>query len=560
MTGPRQLPLAGHIAAAVVAGVVAGVVALAPPAAAGLLDSVNPFADTKDEFEGKFVETLDPGPWTPLSERIDVSGGGAGGAGAKSLRGEQSYETSKADDHAEQPDDAPEQRHMPDGLIALRMAEDSVAHVPELAGYINGIGARLLAGAPVTGAPVRFYVTANEDFGAAKAFPDGAVGIPVGLLRAVDSEDELAFVLGHEAGHVLLGHHDLDWVKSFNGGLVSAAEISLALGVSASQKLGRGDLTQGAEKAALVAQAFWFVSDKGLFPSFTREQEDEADLLGLDLTIRAGYNPDGAFSALNQLELWEKAVADRPSPLAQKRAALESEANESMQQGDVAGAVGGFFESLALAGKGLVDDASASHRSATDRYESLLDYFLREYAELESDDLRYAELKAARERPEAVALFGSYENARAALQKAASGELGPAEGLARKAVAGAFANDALARYAFAATRLKQGNTNKAMQNLEIALTSPQASLIVYQKLAELQWVSGKREKSVALLESALGDFEEPPELYADIIYRYHAMGEQKKADALALKCKLRNRAAGELCLKAAQGEMPTVGG
>jgi len=533
--------------------------AVASPVAAGILDSINPFADTKDEFEGKFVETLDPGPWTSPAERFDLPAGG-GGAPAKNRRGEDGYEASADDEKAGEPSVAQEPIRLPNGLTALRMAEDSVAYVPELAGYINQMGARVLAGAPITGAPVRFYVTANEDFGAAKAFPDGAVGIPVGLLRAVDSEDELAFVLGHEAAHVLLGHHDLDWIKSFNGKLVSAAEIGLAMGVAAGQKLGRSDLAQGADKAALIAQAFWFVSDKGLFPSFTREQEDEADLLGFDLMIRAGYNPDGAFSALNQLEAWEKAVADRPSPLALRRATLESEANDSMQKGDVAAAVGGLFESLALAGKSVVDEVSTTHRSATERYESLLDYFLREYVDLDSGELRYAALRIARERPEAVGLFNSYENARAAIQKANSGDLGQAEGFAKKAVVGSFSNDALARYAFAATRMKQGRTDKAMQNLEIAATSPQASLIIYQKLAELQWVAGKRQKSVVLLESALNDFEEPPELYADIIYRYHALGDQKKADALALKCKLHNRAAGELCLKAAKGEMPRVGG
>ncbi len=541
------------------AAAMVGVMALALPAHAGILDSINPFADTKDEFEGKFVETLDPGPWRPPAERFNIPEGG-GGAPVNSLRGEDGYESSEDDGEAAKPSDAPEPLRVPDGLTALRMAEDSVAHVPELAGYINRIGARVLSGAPITGAPVTFYVTANEDFGAAKAFPDGAVGIPVGLLRAVDSEDELAFVLGHEAAHVLLGHHDLDWIKSFNGRLVSAAEIALALGVTAGEKLGRTDLTQEADKVAFLAQAFWFVSDKGLFPSFTREQEDEADLLGLDLMVRAGYNPDGAFSALNQLEAWEKAVADRPSPQAQKRAALEREASDSIQKGDVAGAVGGLFESLALAGKDLVDEVSVTHRSATERYESLLDYFLREYGELDLNDLRYAPLRVARERPEAVALFSSYENARAAIQEAEAGKVREAENFAKKAVAGAFSNDALARYAFAATRMRQGRADKAIQNLEIAITSPRASLIVYQKLAELQWGAGKRQASVRLLESALADFEEPPELYADVIYRYHALGRQKRADELALKCKLRNRAAGDLCLKAAKGEMPRVGG
>lgn len=556
MTGGRWVSLGGIVLAAVMAGAMA----LTPPAAAGFLDSINPFTDTKDEFEGKFIDTLEAAPWISPALRFENTSAGDAVAPRRFGRDENGDNSGLVSED-DKPSTAPEPVRIPNGLTALRMDEESIADVPKLTAYINRIGERVLAGAPITGAPVRYYVTANESFGAAKAFPDGAVGIPVGFLRIVGSEDELAYMLAHEAGHVLLGHHDLDWFKSFNGKLVSAAEIGLALSVAVGQKLGRNDLADGAGKVALIAQAFWFVSDKGLFPSFTREQEDEADLLGLDLMIRAGYNPDGAFSVLNKLEAWEKEAASRStSSLEQKLEALGRDANDSMQKGDIAAGFGGFVESLALAGKSLVDKASVSHRNATERYESLLDYFLREYADLNLRELQFADLEAVRKRPETIALFDSYENARAALQWANSGDLGEAESLSKKAVAGSFSNDALARYAFAATRMKQGRKDKAMQNLQIALKGPRTSLIVYQKLAELQWEAGKRQDSLQLLQNAFEEFEKPPELYADIIYRHFALGEQNKADQMALECKLRNRAAGELCLKAAKGEMPQVGG
>ncbi|MEE9209631.1 MAG: hypothetical protein V3U23_04190, partial [Kiloniellales bacterium] len=40
------------------------------PARAGIFDSINPFLDTKDEFEGRFADTLEPGPWKPPLERL----------------------------------------------------------------------------------------------------------------------------------------------------------------------------------------------------------------------------------------------------------------------------------------------------------------------------------------------------------------------------------------------------------------------------------------------------------------------------------------------------------
>ena len=40
------------------------------PAGAGFLDSINPFLETKDEFEGRFADTLEPGPWKPPLARL----------------------------------------------------------------------------------------------------------------------------------------------------------------------------------------------------------------------------------------------------------------------------------------------------------------------------------------------------------------------------------------------------------------------------------------------------------------------------------------------------------
>ncbi len=533
--------------------------AWAPAPAQAFLDSLNPFADTKDQFEGRYIDTFEPEPWKPPLERLAAERAAADSrAGTRRRGGGRQGEDDDYDEPAVRAEPPPPPDPIPDGLTLLRITEDSVASAPGWERYLNDISARLLAGAPITGAPVRFYVTASEDYGAAKAFPDGAVGIPLGLLRQVASEDELAFILGHEASHVLLGHHDNDWFQSMNQNLVTAAEMALGMGVALSEKLGQGGLAQDAAKVALIAGAALFVADKGLFPSFTREQEDKADLLGLDLMIHGGYNSQGAFDAFAKLQSWEAAVAARPSAQAQQRSKLETEIGQSANRGNFDAAIQGVLKMFSLAVDEVADEISVSHRSAVAREESLLDYFFREYAEDIPPDSSAARLEAVRNDAEGRELFGSYRRARGAMKYVDEGKLAEAEKLARGAVGGRFKNDSLARYAFFQTRLRQGNIGKAQKNLELALEGPRPSLAVYRELAEIHWAQGRRKEAMGVLEAAFEAFQKPPELYADLIYRHYQLGDRKKANEMAIKCKFRNRQAGKVCGKAAKGESPRL--
>jgi predicted Zn-dependent protease len=534
--------------------------ALVTPALGGFFDSLNPFVDTKDEFEGRFADTLEPGPWeTPLARLAAERAVRDAEAGNRPRFGRRSEEGDSFDAPAARLEPRPPPDPIPDGITLLRIGEDSVAHAPAWEDYLNGIGLRLIVGSPVTGVPLHYYVTASEDYPAAKAYPDGAIGIPLGLLRQVDSEDELAFVLGHEAAHVVLGHHDSDWFQSINQNMVSAAEMALVLGVAVSQKLGKGDLAEKATKFVLIAGAALFVADKGLFPSFTREQEDEADLLGLDLMVRGGYNAQGAFDAFAKIQVWEAALAERADlQQDEKRVEMEREIAQSAEGGAIGQAVEGVLKLFTFEAEEVGEKFGVSHRSAVAREESLIEYFLREYAEVVPPDSSALQLETIRNSPEGQELFGSYGSARRAMALIDEGELKEAEQLARKAVAGNFNNDSLTRYAFFQTRLRQGKFDKARRNLELALEGPRPTLAVYRELADIHWAQGKRKQAIGVLEAAFETFQKPPELYADLIYRHYQMGDKKKANEMAVKCKFRNRGAGEVCGRAAKGESPKL--
>src|SRR5207253_8370955 len=83
----------------------------------------------------------------------------------------------------------------------------TVIHDPVLTNYVNRVGKRLASSqeARDSGFPFTFEVVADPSINAF-ALPGGPMFINTGLLKAVDSEAELAGVMGHEMSHVILRH------------------------------------------------------------------------------------------------------------------------------------------------------------------------------------------------------------------------------------------------------------------------------------------------------------------------------------------------------------------
>lgn len=131
---------------------------------------------------------------------------------------------------------------------------------------VSEIGARLTQGSAYR---YRFYLAQSPEVNA-YAVPGGTVVVYTGLLARADSAEELAGVLAHEVQHVERRHS----LKALVHGLGLSALASLAL----------GDASGGV--AAGMAQQL-----AGL--SFSREQESDADLHGLDALRRAGIAPQG---------------------------------------------------------------------------------------------------------------------------------------------------------------------------------------------------------------------------------------------------------------------------
>ncbi|HSP76920.1 MAG TPA: M48 family metalloprotease, partial [Myxococcaceae bacterium] len=117
----------------------------------------------------------------------------------------------------------------------------------------------------------RFTVLDNPDNVNAFALPGGHIFIYSGLIRAADSEAELASVLAHEVAHVTAGHpSDL---------------LAAQVGLGTLQQLALG------RNPGMLAQLGSAIASQGYLSAYTRDQEQEADKRGLQFLSQAGYEP-----------------------------------------------------------------------------------------------------------------------------------------------------------------------------------------------------------------------------------------------------------------------------
>jgi predicted Zn-dependent protease len=157
--------------------------------------------------------------------------------------------------------------------------------------YVQEIGSRLASASERPALPWQFTVV---DSAAVNAFalPGGYIYVTRGILPFLDNEAQLAGVLGHEIGHVTARHAAQQYTKTTSAG------IGLALlGVFVPEA---GPL-QGVAESALGV----------LFLKYGRDDELQADRLGVQYAARTGWDPSGVAGMLNTLSRLDEASGNR---------------------------------------------------------------------------------------------------------------------------------------------------------------------------------------------------------------------------------------------------------
>ncbi|HET9699939.1 MAG TPA: M48 family metalloprotease [Burkholderiales bacterium] len=153
--------------------------------------------------------------------------------------------------------------------------------------YVNAVGEWLALHTERPELEWRFGVLDTADVNAF-ATPGGYIFVTRGLLARMDSEAELAGVLAHEMAHVLRRHH----LKAIQKNALMGIGVDVASFLAAQKGVQRADRL---ERVAAVGTELYA---RGL----DRDDELEADRMGVVIAARAGYNAYGLPEVLQALE------------------------------------------------------------------------------------------------------------------------------------------------------------------------------------------------------------------------------------------------------------------
>ena len=149
---------------------------------------------------------------------------------------------------------------------------------------VQDVGRRIAAAADAPGFQWEFTVFEDSSPNAF-ALPGGKVGVNSGLFQVAKDEAQLAAVMGHEVAHAVARH--------------SAERMSRDMALQGGLSLAGAASSTVAKYAEVLAQA----ATLGVVLPFSRDQESEADRIGLIYMARAGYDPQAAVA------LWKNFAA-----------------------------------------------------------------------------------------------------------------------------------------------------------------------------------------------------------------------------------------------------------
>lgn len=190
-------------------------------------------------------------------------------------------------------------RLMPDDQLASMASaqfgqlkqETPISNDQKYNAMVNRVGERIayVAAPDMPNAQWEFVVFDDDDQINAFAMPGGKVAVYTGLFKIVQSEDDLAVVMGHEVAHVAAGH-----------GNERVSQQMLASG--GALLLGVGTRDMDSSERQLIMAAYGAGTTIGVMLPYSRFHESEADEIGLMYAAEAGYDPRAAIGFWERME------------------------------------------------------------------------------------------------------------------------------------------------------------------------------------------------------------------------------------------------------------------
>ena len=307
---------------------------------------------------------------------------------------------------------------------------------PYIVDYVNSVGRKILDNLPPQPFAYRFYVIDSDVYNAF-ATPAGHIFIYRGLIEAMDTEDELAGILGHEIGHVQCRHISDKIERS------SKLNIAALAGLAAGIFLGVG----GAGEAAQAVTVGSMAAAQTMALAYSREDEIQADKVGLENLSRAGYDGAALMTTLDKIRA--------------KR----------------------WFDNIPT--------YLTTHPAAEDRI-AYIDAWFQNHPEPRPKGATPAFQKA---QTRLLALYGDEEKALDRFGKRVRND----------------PKDSLAHYGYGLILARTGNRKEAASQLEVALEKDPLDSALLGELGRVYFLDGRLEESLSALQGARGLSGKNPE-------------------------------------------------
>ena len=409
------------------------------------------------------------------------------------------------------------------GRGSLALASDAVnlgqyqaarLRMPQTEAQVAALLARLDAQWPYAKSQGVTVEILGVDYFNAYSLPDYSIVVAFGLLDEAQSDDEVAFVLGHELGHLRLGH--------FHASTPAAKEtlpsrMGQAILVDAALRGAGGSagsaLADSAAKAGATNDLLHFLTGVSAEPGHTREQEDQADCVGYDLCLAAAFAADAASA-----KVFDSISADQQSRAHFTdglNAELKSELGRVLTPGAAASLLtGGFSTGGLMMGAGRIAFAMAAnrppppqHRPPQERKSGMAQYSADAYPQgaplVDEKTVWLTKVRSSAEFTQAKVAVGGVADA----QKArAAGDYATATAAIGRASQTRFANAPLVLNEAARLRDNMGDTPGADALFVRAHASPDQSVDGYLDHVRMLYRVQQNDHALQIIQQGVAAF------------------------------------------------------
>ena len=308
---------------------------------------------------------------------------------------------------------------------------------PVIDDYVNEIGNKILSKLPPQPFKYHFYVV-KEDVYNAFATPAGHIFVNSGLFAAMENEEELAGILSHEISHVSARHISQKIERS------KKAQVATLAGIVAGALLGVG----GAGTAANAVTMGSMAAGQSIMLAYSREDEIQADQMGLEILKKAGYSGSGLLTMLEKIRAKDWFGSNIPTYL-------------------------------------------KTHPASEDRITYIDSWLVRNHNVKSAGD----EYKFKRAQAFLVANYGDKETALRLFEQDVQKQ----------------PEDAMAHYGYGLVLARSGNREAAAVHIKSALEKNAFDPYILKDLGKIYFFDGHYEKALNIFENSLGIGQNDPE-------------------------------------------------